>query len=405
MQARLVCLLLLAAQAQPQRPVIKSGVTYVETTVVVRDDHGQFVQDLAKGDFEVYEDGVRQELATFALAHGGRLINEVPSGPAAPVEGLLLPPMRPTSDVSGRVFLIFIDDQHFEPRQTAAVRQLLKDISTLLLHDGDLFGVVSTGTSSIAVDMTYDRKQLTRAIEKVMGNGLLPAEIIGSPDGSQGPPEVRHRAHVAFSTAYEILQKMGQVHNRRKALVYISNGYDFDPFPKSRARAAGERFSQITGRARDTGDVPDVNPFSRSGNEFAAADLSAELAELTREANRANVAIYTIDPRGLVGGPDIDQRELDLVDWQDHVRETQSSLRVIADLTGGIAAVNTNNLAGAIKRIDNDTSSNYVVGYYSSNPDPMRKRRTIEIRISAEKRRQKHYQLSYKTSYTLKPAR
>jgi VWFA-related protein len=148
-----------------------------------------------------------------------------------------------------------------------------------------------------------------------------------------------------------------------------------------------------------------VNPFSRTGNEFAAADLSAELAELTREANRANTAIYTIDPRGLVGGPDIDQRELDLVDWQDHVRETQSSLRVIADLTGGIAAVNTNNLAGAIKRIDNDTSSNYVVGYYSSNPDPMRKRRTIEIRISAEKREQRHYQLSYKTSYTLKPTR
>ena len=64
MHARLVCLLLLAAQAQPQRPVIRSGVTYVETTVVVRDDRGQFVQDLAKGDFEVYEDGVRQDVAT-----------------------------------------------------------------------------------------------------------------------------------------------------------------------------------------------------------------------------------------------------------------------------------------------------------------------------------------------------
>jgi VWFA-related protein len=405
MRALFGCLLMLVVQGQPQRPVIKSGVTYVETTVVVRDDRGQLVADLAKGDFEVYEDGVRQEIATFALAHGGRLINEIPSGPSAAVEGLLLPPMRPTSDVSGRVFLIFIDDQHFEPRQTSAVRQLLKDISTLLIHDGDLFGVVSTGTSSIAVDMTYDRKQLTRAIEKVMGNGLQPSEIIGTPDGSQGPPEVRHRAHVAFSTAYEILQKFGEIHNRRKAFIYISNGYDFDPFPKSRARAAGERFSQMTGRARDTGDVPDVNPFSRTGNQFAAADLSAELAELTREANRSNTAIYTIDPRGLVAGPDIDQKELDPGDWQDHVRETQSSLRVIADLTGGIAAVNTNDLARAIKRIDNDTSSNYVVGYHSSNPDPLKRRRTIEIRIAAEKRGHRHYQLSYKTSYTLKPTR
>ena len=30
----------------------------------------------------------------------------------------------------------------------------------------------------------------------------------------------------------------------------------------------------------------------------------AELAELTRQANRANATLYTIDPRGLVGGPD-----------------------------------------------------------------------------------------------------
>ena len=169
MRTSLVCLVLFALQAQPQRPVIRSGVTYVETTVGVRDERGQFVHDLAKADFEVYEDGVRQEVVTFALAHGGRLLNEVPAGQAAPVEGLLLPPMRPASDVSGRVLLIFIDDAHFEARQTSAVRQLLKDISNLLIHEGDLFGVVSTGTSSIAIDMTYDRKQLTRAIEKVMG--------------------------------------------------------------------------------------------------------------------------------------------------------------------------------------------------------------------------------------------
>ena len=30
------------------------------------------------------------------------------------------------------------------------------------------------------------------------------------------------------------------------------------------------------------------NPFDRTSNEFAAADLASELAELTRQANRAN---------------------------------------------------------------------------------------------------------------------
>ena len=50
------------------------------------------------------------------------------------------------------------------------------------------------------------------------------------------------------------------------------------------------------------------DPARRTGNQFAMADLVGELAELTRAANRANTTIYTIDPRGLVGGPDSTRR-------------------------------------------------------------------------------------------------
>jgi VWFA-related protein len=378
---------------QPQREVIRRSVTYVTTDVSVRNEQGQFVATLGRGDFDVYEDSVKQEIVTFVLTHGGLVLSV--SGPrAATQEGLLVPPARPTNDSSGRIFLIFLDDANITFRETSAVRDLLKKISTELVHDGDLFGIVSTGTSSIAVDMTYDRKRLDEAISKISGNGLTPSEIIGTPDGSQGPPEVRHRAHVAFSTAYDVLQKLEQVHNRRKAFIYISSGYDFDPFAKSRSKAS----------SRDSGQVPETNPFSRTGNEFAAADLAAELSELTREANRANTTIHTIDPRGLVAGPDLDQTTLDTADWQDHIRETQSSLRVIAELTGGIPVVNSNNFAAALTRIDAETSDYYVLGYYSSNPDPLKKRRTIEIRLKPDsKRRHDKYQLSYKTSYTLKP--
>ena len=158
---------------------------------------------------------------------------------------------------------------------------------------------------------------------------MQPSDIIGTPDGSQGPPEVRYRAHVAMSTAYEILQHLEQVHDRRKAFIYVSEGYDFDPFARSRAKASAGRTSP-----GDPGQAADVNPFSKSGNEFAAADLVAELGELTREANRANTTIFTIDPRGLAAGAPLDQTTLDSTDWQDHVRETQSSLRMIAEAHG-----------------------------------------------------------------------
>ena len=72
---------------------------------------------------------------------------------------------------------------------------------------------------------------------------------------------------------------------------------------------------------------------------------------------------------------------------------------MIAELTGGIAVVNTNDFIRALNRIDNDTSDYYVLGYNSSNADPLKKRRSIEIRVKQKPK----LQLTYKTSYTLKP--
>jgi VWFA-related protein len=394
------------------REVIRRSVDLVTSDVIVRDDQGQFVSSLSKNDFDVYEDGVKQDLVTFVLTHGGRVINDVSAPPPPLQAGILLPPPRPTNDASGRIFMIFVDDLHMDFNNTGRIRDLFKKVSKELIHEGDMFGIVSTGPSSIAIDMTYDRKRLDEAIAKISGAGLKPDEIIETPDGQQGPPEVRYRAHVAFSTAYDVLQKLEQVHNRRKAFIYVSNGYDFDPFSKSRAKEANQRFSQMTGQdcssdssscnsGSSNGDasVDTSNPFSKGGNEFAAADLASELSELTREANRANTTMYTIDPRGLVGGPDLDQTKLDMQDWQDHIRETQSSLRVIAELTGGYAVVNQNDFDKALKRIDGETSDYYVLGYYSNNPDPLKKRRTIEVRVKKAGK----YDLKYKTSYTLRP--
>jgi VWFA-related protein len=395
----IVALLGLAGQP-PQRPVIRSGVTYVTTDLVARNDRGQFVANLNRADFDIFEDGVKQEIVTFILTHGGRVMKDFAGlGPLQEMEGILLPRLAPVSNESGRVFLIFLDDLHMTARDTPRVRDLMKKISAELIHDGDMFGIVSSGYSSIAIDMTYDRKRLDEATNKIMGAGLMPSDVIGTPEGSQGPAQVRYNAHVAFSSAYEILQKLEKVHNRRKAFIYISSGYDFDPFAKSRAKALSERFGSAS--SGDSGQVSETNPFAKTGNQFAAADLAAELSELTRQATRSNATIYTIDPRGLVAGPDLDQTTLDSADWQDHVRETQSSLRVIAELTGGIAGVNTNNFTGLLKRIDADTSDYYVLGYYSTNPDPLKKRRTIEIKVKNKTK----LQLVYKTSYTLKPER
>jgi VWFA-related protein len=194
------------------------------------------------------------------------------------------------------------------------------------------------------------------------------------------------------------MTKMAQVQNRRKAVVFVSNGYDFNPFPDARAgtdRIYGSR--GMGGYQNNSQYDSATNPFDQQSNEFADADLARELAELTRAANRANVTMYTIDPRGLVGGPDLDEK-VEPVEYQDYVRKTQDSLRVIAEETGGIAVVNQNDFDKALKRIDNETSDYYVLGYYSSNPDPTKRHRRIEIKAKRE-----GVSVWARSSYSIKP--
>jgi len=130
-------------------------------------------------------------------------------------------------------------------------------------------------------------------------------------------------------------------------------------------------------------DATSEDPFAvnRQGQQFADADLAHELAEVTRAANRANASFYTIDPRGLVGMPDIDEN-LDPSDWADYIRKSQDSLRVLAEQTGGIAVVNQNDFERALKRIDNETSDYYVLGYYTKNPDPTIRIRQLQVKVN-----------------------
>ena len=372
-------------QPPPDRDKIRVGVELVTTSATVRDARGQFLANLSPQEFEIYEDGVRQSLVTFSLTQGGRTFAQTRTAQVTP--GIIIPEARPSASGEGRVFLIFVDDSHLEPSQTPRVRDLFRRITGRLIHPGDLFGILSSGTSSIAIEMTYDRRRLGEAERKIMGTGLTPKDILDVPVGGDGPPEVRHRAHVAFSTAYDVVARLAEIRDRRKALIYISNGYDLNPFAEARDKREAER----------TGDEQ-ANPFAKQ-QTFSEADLVSQLSELTRAATRANVTIYTFDPRGLTAGADISQ-PVDPVVYQRFVSKTQDSLRVLAEQTGGRAIVNRNDFDRAIDLIDAETSDYYVVGYYSSNPDRTKRRRTIEIKVTRP-----GAQVRHRTEYVLKPAR
>jgi VWFA-related protein len=386
------------AAAAQERPTFKIQVDLVTQDIVVKDEKGNFIPDLKKEDFEIFEDGVKQDISSMTVVTGGRVTNVLAPPPPPPPEGIILPPTRPKNDVSGRIFVFFVDDLHLQFHNTGRVRDLFKRISKELVHEGDMFGIVSSGPSSIAVDMTYDKSRLDEAIKKIAGNELKPTDIINGPSGAEGPSEVRYRAHVAFSTINDLLTNLEQVHNRRKALIYVSDGYDFNPFQDARlglmdpnSPFAQNEFARTQNQIQaqqnsDSGGTSSAStdPFTQQQKQsetFADADLARELGEVTRQANRANVTMYTIDPRGLVGMGDIDE-QVDPQQWNEYVRKSQDSLRVIAEETGGVAIVNQNDFSKALKRIDAETSDYYVLGFYSKNPDATKRRRQIEVKVA-----------------------
>jgi VWFA-related protein len=364
-----------------QQPTFRAGVTLVSTDVIVRDDRGQFVADLTKDQFTVLEDGQPQAIESFVLVQGGRTFNLLtPPAAAAAPEGIVLPPARKSAaSNAGRVLLILVDDLHFEPELTPHVRRLLQTIVDTLLHEGDLAAVVSTGPSFIEVGPTYDRKLIAEAANKVRGSGYVPSEIFKMMENSQGPGDIRNRAQLAFYTAYNILSQLENVANRRKAVIYISTGYDFDPFAEGRAsrdRVMGGRWGEPVGELID-----EDNPYFSKGRVSADIDLFRLTRELTLSANRANASIYTIDPRGLAGVIDAGQY-VDQSEWRTYIQKTTSTLRYLADETGGFAIVNTNDFASALKRVDAETSDYYVLGFYSTNPDPGKRTRRLEVKVS-----------------------
>ena len=392
------------APPPPRQPgTFRSGVTLIRTDVIVRDADGVFIPDLTPADFQVHEDGVPQEVASLVLVHGGRVFNQLSPAPVAQ-EGIILPTSRNVNNTAGRIFIFFVDAMHLMPESTPRVRHFVKEVADILVHDGDLVGLISNDSAGTAINLTYDRELVKASVDGIIGTGLTPRELImDMQEGREGPEELRWRAHRAFMTVNTLLANLESVQDRRKVLIYVSTGYDVNPFALQRLHRDSRADMYLRDRAVDLAagnpGMPAelIDPFERvqrQGTVFADTELVGEMAELADTANRTNTTFYTMDPRGLVSSPDIDFN-VPLDAWREYMQTTRSSLRTLADLTGGISIVNTNNFDGLLRQIDAETSDYYVLGYYTSNPDPAHRRRALSVTVARE-----GLSVQSRTSYT-----
>jgi VWFA-related protein len=358
---------------QPPVPVdqqppltFKVEVNYVEIDAIVTDAAGNFVRGLTKDDFQVVEQGKPQAISVFSLVDIPVERADAPLFAPAPIE----PDVRTNRrEFDGRVFVLVLDDLHTHFSRTVRVKTAARQFVERHLGSNDLAAVVHTGGSrSGAQEFTGSRRLLLQAIDRFMGQkersatlekmDSLARGIPGQTSPSDPLEMIRaHRARSSLGTLKGVAEYMTGIRGRRKAVVFFSEGIDYD----------------VTNLIdnREASDVLDATQTA-----IAAA-------------TRANVSFYAIDPRGLGGLDEAIEiqslpadNSLGITSMLNEVRTAQDSLRVIADQTGGFAAVNQNDYQRAFARIIQDNSSYYVLGYYSNDERRDGRFRPVDVRVT-----------------------
>ena len=366
-------------------PTLRASVEQVVVDVVVTDANGAVVPGLTAADFEVADGGSPQRILTFTEV-------TLPVQRRAPGTSPRAAEVRSNHAVAaGRVYLLLLDDLFVMAARTPGVRQVARDFIDRYVQPGDLVAVTTTGgMAGTSQAFTEDMALVGRAVDHFVGKKVRSAAVdklnqayqareldpmrtrrAGNANGNlfnrDGAvlgvnaidEELLERGRTTLRTVKNAVQSLAGAGDRRKTVVYVSEGID------------------IQLGAGDT------------------TEIASEIQAVLGQAARSNVAIYALSPRGLAGQGD-EMTELralptgqtgpiganhTLNDIHKEKRFADTMLRTVAEGTGGAAAVDTNQLETALEKIVAESSHYYLLGY--TPPDARRdgRYRPIAVRV------------------------
>ena len=387
----------IAVRAQQAEPSItfQVDVDFVDIDAVVTDQRGNFVSGLAKEDFELFEDGTPQDIGAFSIVD---MPLPASSAVAASRPAAMSDVKTNAQPLSGRLYVIVLDDLNVAPLRSKVVVDAARRFIEGHFGPEDVAAITYTsGRTDGAQEFTSDKRLLLAAINKFLGRKLrssviekadhyfqqhvkeLAANAPQDDTGAQDPPQsatVRgpignpnittdpddfergHRAQVVLGSLRRLAEMMGGIRGRRKAILMFSEGIDY--------------------------------PIYDIFGSQAATNVIKATQDAIAGAARGNVSFFAVDPRGLVG---MTSETIELNAAADahlgfdargllaDMYLSQDSLRVLAEETGGYAALNFNNVDTALRRIVRATSTYYVLGYYPKDTRRDGRFRKIEVRV------------------------
>lgn len=405
-----------------QQPTFGADTQAVRVDVYLTRDSNP-VTDLRRDEVEVFEDDVRQTIQTFQ-----RIAFAAPRS-AAVVEPRTLERSREmAADPRSRIFVVFVDTRHtsYVSERGPHVQARFPVFERLEQHLGadDLVALMTPDMR--AQDLTFARG--------LAGLARLEAtwrtSVINPDPGMLRDPKVdlyescfpplpppspfvemraRHFERKALDALDELVRYLGDLRDERKGVFLISDGWRLftenpgllairgrtllptDGTPRLPRAPIGGRGRDVPGVITERGVITLSEAALRECEEdrlaLASLDHPARLREITARANRSNVSFYPLSAIGLTasttppGGSA--PRNLGTTTFENQTSlDIQSTLRALADDTGGVAVVNTNNLAEILRRIMSATSAYYLLGYTSSNGALDGRYRRISVRVA-----------------------
>jgi VWFA-related protein len=372
--AALVALSLLcpALPAQEQTDyVFHAESDLVLVNVTVRDKNGKFVAGLKPSDFTILEDNKPQKIISFDVEN----VDAMPAvdvAQAKPLAGSATgQPSGPPSatDLASqfkdrRLIVLFFDLSAMEPDEIDHAVTSAEHYLDAQMLPADLVSIISLGSSLLVnQDFTSDRALLKKQLDEFSsgsGQGFeegTTGTTEGTPDSGQ-PFTADDTEYNIFNTdrrleaLRSVAEKLAYV-QQKKSLIYFSSGMD------------------------------------RTGIEN-----QSELRAAVNAAVRSNLAIYTMDMRGLqalVAGGEAQNASLRGVSAYSGQATlnalnsnftTQETLVTLASDTGGRAFLDSNDFSKIFTGVQQDTSTYYLLGYHSTNAARDGRYRRIVVKSS-----------------------
>lgn len=349
--------------AQDAVPTLRSTTRLVQLNVVVNDKHGNPISGLRREDFTLLVDKKPKHIQVFSVEKSD--LSPAHSTVSASPD-VYRNTVQPRVGSSGNVTVILLDQLNTEVADQIFAREALiqflkriqlqdhvalyclaSDLRVLEDFDADPFRLYEAaarlreGSSQKLADSKPEDPSLDNANSSLRYGQTSDRERFRKTFAQRAANEsVADRVRQTAAAFVAIANHVGSLPGR-KNLVWIS-----DSFP---LRVGNDKFDADW--ASDTG-----------------ADFGNEVEKAARALTNANIAVYPIDARGLIG-PDVAATEATRQDDEgrsvnDPAEESFDTMNALAERTGGRAFHNTNNLSGAIRRALDDSRVNYTLGYY-----------------------------------------